>query len=68
MNDLLKALKELEIFRIKILTGKINPGTPDWIIRMCQAKVANLTKYNDRVSWIAKITAEECVKREKEVL
>jgi len=68
MNDLLKALKELETFRIKILTRKITPGTPDWIIRMCQAKVANLTKYNDRVSWMAKITAEEYARMEKKVL
>lgn len=38
-NEVLSILQRLEEFRKKVERGDAS-GSPDWIIRMCQAKVS----------------------------
>ncbi len=49
------ALKKLDTFRQKMAIGEINPGSPDWIVRMCQSYIAGLAGYSDRATWVEKI-------------
>jgi len=49
-NDILETLQRLEEFRVKIENGDMQAGCPDWIIRVCQAKVAQ-DHFSSRVEW-----------------
>ncbi|GIN22632.1 hypothetical protein [Siminovitchia fordii] len=53
-KEILNILSRLEHFRKDIETGKINPGCNDWIIRMCQAEVAQ-GYFEHRMDWTEKI-------------
>ncbi len=52
-NDVigLAILKKLEVFRIKLENGEIQAGCADWVVRMCEANVADYTQFRDRASW-----------------
>lgn len=58
-NDVvgLAILKDLEKFRIKMETGEINAGCADWIVRMCEATVADYTQFRGgpRKEWEAQL-------------
>ena len=49
----LEILKRLENFRKRVENGEVS-GSDDWIIRMCQAKVAQ-DHFNDRAEWSRQI-------------
>ena len=44
------ALKKLDRFRKKMAKGEIQPGCPDWIVRMCQGHIAVMAGYPDRAT------------------
>ncbi len=56
-NDVmgLAILKKLEEFRVKLETGEIQAGCPDWIVRVCEACVADYTQFKTRADWVAEI-------------
>ena len=60
-NDVicLALLEKLETFRQKLESGEIQAGCADWVVRMCQANVADYTQFNDRVSWLREIPKNE---------
>lgn len=49
-EDALEILNRLEEFRKKLENGTINAGGADWVVRMCQAKVAQ-DFYSQRSAW-----------------
>jgi len=51
MNETLEILSKLENFRQRMQDGTTQPGTADWVARVCQAIVAE-GHYNDRVDWV----------------
>ncbi len=51
------ALKKLDRFREKMQKGEIRPGSPDWIVRMCQSHIAGMAGYPNRATWVEKIKA-----------
>lgn len=53
-KQVLDILKRLESFREKINKGEIQEGTSDWIIRMCEAEVAQ-GHFENRSQWTNKI-------------
>jgi hypothetical protein len=48
--DNIITLKKLEDFRIKLENGEIKAGCADWVIRMCQAFIAE-EYFANRVEW-----------------
>jgi len=57
-NDVicLAILTKLEAFRVKLESGR--PAThenPDWVVRMCEATVAEYTQFKNRASWVAEL-------------
>lgn len=51
----LEILSRLEEFRKDIESGKIQAGQADWIIRMCQANVAQ-GHFETRMDWTEELT------------
>lgn len=54
----LQLLKKLEDFRIKMIKGEITEGCSDWIVRMCQAYVAE-EHFKNRMEWSIILRLEE---------
>lgn len=56
-NDIigLAILKKLEDFRVKLETGEIQTGCADWVVRMCEACVADYTQFKTRADWIEEL-------------
>ncbi|MFJ7954289.1 hypothetical protein ACIQZG_22565 [Lysinibacillus sp. NPDC096418] len=50
-NQVLDILKRLEVFRNKINNGEIQKGDCDWLIRMCEAEVAQ-GHFKTRMEWV----------------
>jgi len=57
-TETIETLKRLEDFRIKLDNGEIQAGCADWIVRMCQAKVAQ-NHFTNRMEWTALIRHEQ---------
>ena len=59
-NDVicLAILEKLEVFRNKLSNGEMQPGCPDWIVRMCEATVADYSQFRTRADWIKQIKEE----------
>lgn len=51
----LELLKEMEDLRQKLARREIEPGSPDWVVRYCQAIVAGQTRFLDRASWVEQL-------------
>jgi len=53
-NDVvcLAILEKLEAFRQKMENNEIQAGCADWVVRVCEAAVADYTQFEDRVSWL----------------
>ena len=52
-NDILclAILEKLEKFRCKLEAGEIQEGCADWVLRMCEANVADFTQFRTRADW-----------------
>lgn len=48
---MLKILQDLEIFRHKLNCGETQAGGADWVVRACEAIVAEHAGYNNRATW-----------------
>ena len=51
----INVLEKLEQFRMKLHNREITPGSEDWVVRACQAIVADAGEYQDRASWMNKL-------------
>lgn len=51
----LAILQKLEDFRKRIESGETQAGCPDWIIRVCEANVAELTQFKSRADWVKEL-------------
>jgi len=52
-NTIREILNDIEDFRIKLEKGEISEGSPDWVVRICQAKILGKAGYKDRASFAA---------------
>ncbi len=59
-NDVigLAILKDIEALRVKIASGEMQAGGPDWAIRICQASVAKYTQFQSRADWVKELKKE----------
>lgn len=60
----LAILNELEGFRLRLETNQIQTGTPDWIVRMCEAIVADYTQWETRADWLSAISIAKMAGKE----
>jgi hypothetical protein len=51
----LAILQELEDFRNRLNTGATRPGEPDWVVRMCEAIIAEFASFPSRNTWTSKL-------------
>ena len=51
----INVLEKLEQFRMKLHNREITPGSEDWVVRACQAIVADAGEYQDRASWVQEL-------------
>ena len=56
-NDVicLAILEKLERFRTQIENNEIQCGSPNWIVRMCEAAVTDYTQWDDRATWLKEL-------------
>lgn len=57
-NSTLELLARLEDFRKKMERGEISEGCADWVVRMCQAMIAQ-DHYNNRMDWTKELREME---------
>ncbi len=64
---ILELLAKLENYRQKIDSGELEPGTTDHTIRMCQAQVAELSDFRNRVSWVGALRSRAYLTKNGEI-
>ena len=57
----IQVLSKLENFRLKLRNGEIQDGSADWVVRMCQAHIAE-EHYTNRNQWTSSEEVQDIYK------